>query len=39
MKVHEVKTQSEFFNEVRLGRKTAEIRVDDRNYQAKDVLI
>ena len=39
MKLHEVKTQSELFNEVRLGRKTAEIRVNDRNYQANDVLI
>lgn len=39
MTLHEVNTKSEFFNEVRLGRKTAEIRVNDRNYQANDVLI
>jgi len=37
-KHHELKIQSVHFNEVLAGRKTSEVRLNDRNYQAGEVL-
>lgn len=37
-KIHEVKTNPEYFEEVFMGRKTFEIRLNDRNYQVNDFL-
>lgn len=39
MKVHELKTVQPYFNEVYTGRKTFEIRKNDRDYKENDVLI
>lgn len=39
MKVHEVKTEAEFFAAVRKGLKMSEVRFNDRNYQVGDVLV
>jgi hypothetical protein len=36
--IHELKTWTEFFDLVWSGRKTCEVRVDDRDYQAGDEL-
>lgn len=37
--IHELKILSEFFDEVLFGKKTFEVRYDDRGYQVGDVLI
>lgn len=38
MRTHELKLNKEFFEDVRSGRKTFEIRENDRGYQAGDIL-
>ena len=38
LKLHELKIQSEHFAEVLAGRKTHEVRINDRDYQAGDCL-
>lgn len=38
VKVHELKTDSEFFNAVLTGSKTFEIRFNDRNFMVGDEL-
>jgi len=38
MEVHILKTWSEYFEEVFLGRKTFEIRKNDRNFKVGDAL-
>lgn len=37
--IHEVKLLKEYYNEVFMGRKTFEVRKNDRNYQTGDTLI
>ncbi len=39
MKTHSLKILPEYFKSVRRGDKTAEIRLDDRDYRIGDVLI
>lgn len=39
MKTHELKTDPEFFELFRLGKKTAELRYDDRGYEVGDWLV
>lgn len=36
---HEVKILPEFFSEVKIGKKNFELRNNDRNYKAGDLLI
>lgn len=36
--VHELKTLPKFFDAVREGKKTFEVRKDDRNFQVGDTL-
>lgn len=38
MAVHKLKTWPEFFNQVLAGRKTGELRKDDRGFEADDVI-
>lgn len=38
-KVHELKCATEYFNEVCAGRKNFELRKDDRDYIAGDILV
>ena len=38
LKLHEVKTLSEHYTEVLAGRKSHEVRLNDRDYQVGDVL-
>lgn len=38
-KEHHLKILPEYFNAVRLGEKTFEIRKNDRNYQVEDIAI
>mgnify|MGYP000173923804 CR=1 FL=1 len=38
-KRHQIKIDRALFQDLRLGRKTAEVRKDDRNYQVGDILI
>ena len=37
--IHELKTWKEDFEEVFMGRKTFEVRKNDRNFQKGDILI
>jgi len=37
--IHDLKTWPEHFRDVRAGIKTAELRMNDRNYQPGDVLV
>lgn len=39
MKTHKLKTWPTYFQAVRSGKKTFEIRKNDRNYQVNDVLV
>ncbi len=39
MKIHELKILEEYFNEVRMGNKTFEVRLNDRNFQVGDFLL
>ena len=39
MKTHKLKIREDFWREIILGRKTAEIRKDDRGYQVGDILL
>lgn len=36
---HELKILPEYFNQVRSGMKTAEVRIDDRNFMPGELLI
>ena len=38
MKLHELKIEQKYFLEVILGRKTAEVRKNDRDFQVGDIL-
>lgn len=38
-KIHKLKIQSEFFEKIRRGVKTAELRKADRNFELHDTLI
>lgn len=38
MKVHELKIKEEYYKEVALGRKTFELRKDDRDYEVGDLI-
>lgn len=38
MKLHVLKIKDEYYKEVRSGRKTFELREDDRNYQVGDLI-
>lgn len=38
MKLHEIKIENKYFWNVALGKKTAEIRKNDRDYQIGDIL-
>ena len=38
MKIHELKLDTEYFDDVKNGVKTFEIRKNDRDYQAGDLL-
>ncbi len=37
--IHELKTWSEYFNEIFLGHKQFEVRKNDRNFKKGDMLI
>lgn len=37
--IHELKIWKEYFEEVFMGRKTFEVRKNDRNFQKGDILI
>lgn len=39
MKTHELKTVPEYFRKVRNGKKTAELRLDDRDFMIGDKII
>lgn len=38
MRIHELKTWPEFFSELQAGRKTFEVRLNDRDFRVGDVL-
>lgn len=38
MKIHNLKIQKEFFEDVKSGEKSFELRKDDRNYRLGDVI-
>lgn len=38
MEIHQLKIRSEFFHAVKVGRKKAEFRRNDRNYQVGDLI-
>lgn len=35
---HDIKINSRYFKDILLGKKTFEIRLNDRNYQVNDIL-
>lgn len=37
--VHELKTWSEYFQQIYMGKKTFEVRKNDRNFKIGDMLI
>jgi ASC-1-like (ASCH) protein len=37
--IHELKTWPQYFQDIKEGKKTFEIRKNDRNYQVGDVLL
>jgi len=37
--IHELKTWKEYYEQVFMGRKTFEVRKNDRNFQKGDILI
>jgi len=39
MTVHELKTWTEFFWDIKAGRKTFEVRVNDRDFEVGDYLV
>ncbi len=39
MKVHELKTWPEYFEAVRIGKKTFEVRTNDRDFQVDDIMV
>lgn len=39
MKIHELKILPQYFEAVRIGKKTFELRKNDRNFQVNDVLL
>lgn len=39
MKVHELKTWPEYFTALRQGKKTFEVRLNDRGFEEDDVLV
>lgn len=39
MKTHKLKLKSEYFDDVLSGKKTAEVRLNDRDYKSGDKLI
>ena len=39
MRTHELKCWPEFFAPIESGEKTAELRLNDRNYQVGDILV
>ena len=39
MKTHELKTWTEYFNEIKSRNKTFELRKNDRDYKVGDILI
>lgn len=39
MTIHELKTWKEYFEEVFMGRKTFEVRKNDRNFKKGDIII
>ena len=39
MKTHEIKTWSEYFDDIINGKKTFEVRLNDRDYKVGDKLI
>ena len=38
MNIHELKTHTDYFNQVAIGRKHFEVRKNDRDYQSGDIL-
>lgn len=39
MKYHKIKILPEYYNAIDSGRKTFEVRFNDRNYQVDDILL
>lgn len=39
VKCHNIKLESEYFDKVKYGRKTFEIRLNDRDYQEGDFVV
>jgi len=39
MSIHELKTDPQVFRDLKKGRKTFELRLNDRNYQTGDYLL
>jgi ASC-1-like (ASCH) protein len=39
MKIHELKTWPEFYEAILQGRKTFEIRLNDRDFKVNDLLV
>lgn len=39
VKIHKLKTHPEYFKNIKMGRKTAEVRIDDRDFCIGDPMI